>query len=355
MKKTLRWLSVLVTSIMLVSFFVLASSAGKKAAAAEKEKEIVIGLSFPTRNSQFWQKALKFAQQCSKQLKFRLIAIDNDRLEDQQIDDVENFASMGVDAMVIRPNTEAIGPKLMEIPEKAGIPFVFIDTYPGIKPEDWHGTHYIGFIGQSNESAGRRMALELIDAGVKKMVAIGGVRGTSVADEREKGLRSVIKEQNGKVTLLAYQYGRGERRYGLDIMENYLVAHPELDGVWCYNDDQAMGVLKALKNAGRLGKIPVVGMDITDEAITRMEKGDYRYSIGGHWTHTGFGPLLAYDYLHGYAPKDRNMKVTFTSVNKDNVNAYIEQFIKKPLVFDFVGMSKARNPDSKYNFAIEIK
>jgi len=343
MKKTFLKTSLLILTILLVAVLSLTVCAAKK--------DLTIALSFPTRNSSFWQKALKFAQQAADQLDFRLIAIDNDRLEDRQVNDVESLVTMGVDAIVICPNTTAIAPKLMDLAEKAGVPFVFIDRDPGEDFADWE--NYVAFVGQNDEVAAYRMAKALIDAGAKNIAAIGGVKGTANADAREVGLRKAIEEfKDQGVTLLDYQSCRGERNEAFPIAEDYLTAYPQMDAMWLYCDEQAMGAIKAAENAGRNDDILFASMDLTAEAIQKVKDGDLLFTIGGHWCHTGFGPLLAYDYLNGFVPEEKKLYVDYTQVTKDTADAYIANFIDKDYVFDFKSISKTYNPGVAYDLTL---
>lgn len=321
--------------------------------AIGEEGEVVIGLSFPTRNSSFWQKALRFAQQCSDQLGFRLVAIDNDRLEDRQVNDVESLVSMGVDAIVMCPNTTAIAPKLMEMAENAGVPFVFVDRDPGEDFEDWE--YYVAFVGQMDEIAGYNMAKALIANGAKNIAAIGGVRGTANADARERGLLKAIEEHKDEgVTLLDYQDCKGERDAAFPIAENLFTAHPDMEAMWLYCDEQAMGAIKAAENAGLVPgeDILFASMDITEEAIEKVKNGELLFTVGGHWVHTGFGPMVAFDYLNGFEPEERKMFIEYTEVSVETVESYIENFIEKEYVFDFTSISKSSDPNNVYDLTL---
>ena len=93
----------------------------------------------------------------------------------------------------------------------------------------------------------------------------------------------------------------------------------------------------------------------TRELVKAMEKvkdGDLLFTVGGHWTHTGFGPMVAFDYLNGFTPDERKMYIEYTQVTQDTVESYIENFIDKAYVMDFTKVSKTTNPDSVYDFAL---
>jgi ribose transport system substrate-binding protein len=62
------------------------------------------------------------------------------------------------------------------------------------------------------------------------------------------------------------------------VMENILQAQPQIDAVFCFNDEMAMGVLAAVKAAKRTG-IKITGMDANKDARDAVEKGELAMTI----------------------------------------------------------------------------
>jgi ribose transport system substrate-binding protein len=59
----------------------------------------------------------------------------------------------------------------------------------------------------------------------------------------------------------------------MTVMENILQAQPEIDGIFCHNDEMALGALRAVEAAGRLSAIKIVGFDATDDAVKSVKDG----------------------------------------------------------------------------------
>ena len=55
------------------------------------------------------------------------------------------------------------------------------------------------------------------------------------------------------------------------IMENILQTDGELKGVFCHNDEMALGAVEAIAGAGK--DILVVGFDATDDAVAAIKEG----------------------------------------------------------------------------------
>lgn len=64
---------------------------------------------------------------------------------------------------------------------------------------------------------------------------------------------------------MAQQPADFDRTKGLVVAENILQAHPEVQAIFAYNDEMAMGALKVVEDTGK--NIIVAGFDATDDAV----------------------------------------------------------------------------------------
>ena len=85
-----------------------------------------------------------------------------------------------------------------------------------------------------------------------------------------KGFEETIKDSD--IEVIASQPADFDRQKGMSVMENILQAQPEIDAVFCQNDEMALGAIQAIEAAGREG-ILVVGFDATDDAVKAVEEG----------------------------------------------------------------------------------
>jgi erythritol transport system substrate-binding protein len=65
-----------------------------------------------------------------------------------------------------------------------------------------------------------------------------------------------------------------DRQTGKAKMETMLRAHPNITGVVSGNDEMALGAIQALKDAGKLSKIKVLGFDGSQDAVDSVQRGD---------------------------------------------------------------------------------
>jgi ABC-type sugar transport system substrate-binding protein len=307
---------------------------------------IKIGVSIPTLQNPFWVNAVKFAEHVAKALDVELTVVGADNREDKQLTDVQSLLSAGVQALVVTPQSTASAPGLIKLSDRAHVPIVVVDRYPGFEAKNADAP-YVAFIGPNDVSAGAEITKYLISQGAKKIVGIGGLPGSSVAEGREKGLREGVASASG-VQLVQYVSGGGESEdNGYQTMQNLLSAHPAgtIDAVWCYNDALCLGAFRAIRQAGRSSEIKLGGMDLVPQALDLIEqKTDYVYSTGGHWLQLGFGVMVAYDKVNGHDPLKDNIRLDLLGVNSSNFATFKQQFIDNAPPYDVKQYTLTNNP-----------
>lgn len=131
---------------------------------------------------------------------------------------------------------------------------------------------FVSFVGASDYKLGVETGASLIKAlgGKGNLVIIEGVKGTQTNSDRMRGFTDAIKQAPG-VKVVATQPGNYQRLLALQVMENLLQSHPQIDGVLAANDAMAAGAIEALQGANR--KALVVGINGTKEAIDAIKAG----------------------------------------------------------------------------------
>jgi len=327
------------------------------AAAQSTAQNVTIGVSIPTLDNPFWMRAESFAQHVAGQLDAKLVIVGAENREDKQINDVQSLVSRGVAALVVTPQSTASAPGLIRIASRAKVPIMIVDRYPGFPAQNKEAP-YLGFIGPDDVYAGRSIANHLIAAGAKKMLAIGGFPGSSVAEGRQAGLNEAMAA-HPKVQLVQY-FGAGEsENAGYQAMQNLLAAHGkgQIDAVWCYNDALCLGAFRAVRQAGRADEIKLAGMDLVPQAVDLIaQKTNYVFSTGGHWLQLGFAVLIAYDKVQGHEPLDRDIRLSLLDIDSASFEKFKTQFIDAQPPYDVKEYSRTFNSKTnRQTFPLKIK
>jgi ABC-type sugar transport system substrate-binding protein len=272
-------------------------------------KKVVIGSIVPTLDAQFWQRYKAFSETVAAELGIELVTINANNSADALNKGIEDLIARGVDGLIFVPYFGA-GPKGIAAADAAGIPVMCVDCTPDdvIKPGG-EFENYVGVVGPDDETAGYEMADALSKTlvagkdGKKKIIAIEGTPGTSVAINRFKGLKRYISE-GGDLTLLGNAVGNFVASDSQKATEDLMQAHPDFQGVWTANGGTATGALAALKNAGKKPgvDVKVVTMDLNPDNVLLVESGELEFDTGGHWLQGGFAAIIMYDWLNGIQP-----------------------------------------------------
>jgi ABC-type sugar transport system substrate-binding protein len=109
-----------------------------------------------------------------------------------------------------------------------------------------------------------------------KVAILQGPAGQFHSNLRTEAFREVV-EQVG-ANLVAQEIAEWRTNLAQDIVENWLVAFPDLEVILAANDDMALGALEAMKLANN-DKIFVVGVDANEEGCLALKRGTLKASV----------------------------------------------------------------------------
>ncbi|MGD0943915.1 MAG: substrate-binding domain-containing protein [Acidimicrobiales bacterium] len=90
---------------------------------------------------------------------------------------------------------------------------------------------------------------------------------------RVNGFRDEMKAKFPHITVLSTQYAESDAGKAATITSALLEAHPNLSGLYVSDASDAQGAAAAVVAAGDLGKVPIVGFDVTPVEVTDLEDG----------------------------------------------------------------------------------
>ena len=260
-----------VLACVVIPTLLLAACGGQLSGATGGTKR-KIGFAVSTLANPFFVSLRDGAQKAANSAGYDLLVADAEDDNAKQADQIGNFITQKVDVLIVNPtDSDAVTPSVQKA-NAAKIPVIALDRSA-------NGGSVTSFIASDNVSAGRMGAKQLIKAvpqGAKVAMLIG-VPGASAARDRGQGFTEGLadKSVNTKgATLVAQQVANFQRDQALNVMQNILTANPDLNGVFCQNDDMALGAVQAIKAKGLTGKVFVVGVDGIPDARTAVRAGD---------------------------------------------------------------------------------
>jgi ribose transport system substrate-binding protein len=148
--------------------------------------------------------------------------------------------------------------------------------------------------------------------------------GAVNAQKRGQGFEEALKGTNVKVVVKRPADSRRDK--ALQVMEDILQRHPDLDGVFAQNDEMALGALQAIEAAGKLGKIKVIGFDGNKDALEAIKAGKMLATVAQQPEEMGKMAVdIALKVLKG-EKVEKNIYVPVKLVTKENVDEFLSKF-----------------------------
>ncbi|MBN7130605.1 sugar ABC transporter substrate-binding protein [Burkholderia multivorans] len=235
----------------------------------------------------------------------------------RQLDQIDNFISQKVDAIVVVPvDYQGIVPGV-ERANKAGIPVIAL----GIQSA---GGKYT-FVGSKNFDAGRLQG-EFMAAKLPKnaqILYLQGTPGLYHSKERLAGFTQALAKRPD-VKVLSNLPANYDRANGMQVTEDWVQRFPKFDAIIAANDQMALGALEALKTAGRLKGVMISGIDGTADALHAIKAGEMSQSIFQNAKGQGAAAYQVIETIKSGKQPPAEVIVPFESVTKDNVGTYLK-------------------------------
>ena len=171
-------------------------------------------------------------------------------------------------------------------------------------------------LGSDFVQQGKRAADAMIKAtgGTANLLILLGATGVNVTDDRTSGFLNELAAQKATgIKVIAQQTADFTREKGQSVTETEIKAHPEINAIYAENDEEGVGALVALTDAGKAGitKTHLISIDGTKTAVQGVVDGNFDAVIESN---PAYGPA-AEDALNAYVNGDGYPAVTITTDN----------------------------------------
>jgi len=257
MKKVL--ITVMILSVVIGSVF-----AGGQTDDGKK----TIGFSVYDMQYGFFQDMEKGTREKAEELGYEFILHDQKSDEALIVSGCQDLIVQGIDALIVSPvKPPAIGP-VVESAHEAGIPVILDDIGGG-------GSDYDAIVISDNYGGGvlaaEFVADELKGSDGSMEVAIIKVEPSAVyAIRRGEGFKKAITDAGYKV--VSELSGHSKPEEGYSIMQDVLVAHPNVQAVFAENDPMGAAAAQAAVDAGR-DDILIIGFNGDGVALDAIKAG----------------------------------------------------------------------------------
>lgn len=241
----------------------------------EENDDILIGFSQLGAESAFRSaNTTSMKETFTEEKGYQLFVEDGQQKQENQIMAIRTFIQQEVDYIVLAPVTETGWDTVLQEAKDAGIPVIIMDRRVNVSDESL----YTCWVGSDFGLEGKKMAEWIHQFTLKReippeeirIVNIQGTIGATAQIGRTRGLYKAATDYGWNI--LAEESGEFTQAKGKEVMQSFLEEYPELNIVYCENDNEAFGAIEAIKEAGRTigtdilnGEIMVVSFDGVDE------------------------------------------------------------------------------------------
>jgi ribose transport system substrate-binding protein len=289
--------------------------AGPAAAAEKKTLAFVVNGA-----SDFWKAAEAGVKKAQSELPnyslvFKYPEQSSAAIQLRLMDDLVASGVAGIMVSAVDPKTSS------DSLNKIGSQVVLFTT-----DSDAPNTSRVAYIGSSNEEAGKQ-AGELVrkalpDGG--KCMGFVGLLGADNAKERIDGVKKIIA--GSKITLVDVRGDDIDQTRAKRNVEDTLTANPDINcmiGFYSYNTPR---IYEALKDAGKLGQIKIIGFDEDPITLGGVKEGTIVGTVVQQpyeWGYQGMKDMAK--YIEGdtsFIPSSKLMIIPTKIINASNVDDF---------------------------------
>jgi ribose transport system substrate-binding protein len=245
--------------------------------ANNDKKKLTIAVIPKGTTHEFWKSIHAGSNKAAEELKAQGTDIEviwkgplreDDR--EQQIQVVEGFAAQGVSGIVLAPLDNRALVRPVADARQAGVPTVIIDS--GLESDE-----IVSFVATDNRKGGSLAADRMgqLLGGKGKVLVLRYAEGSASTTERETGFIETIKAKFPEIELVSTdQYAGATRDTAKRASENLLNRFgDQVQGIFTPNESSTAGMLLALEDIGKAGKISFVGFDVSQRFIDALTSG----------------------------------------------------------------------------------
>lgn len=243
-----------------------------------------------------------------------------------QITQVESLITNDYDVMLIFACDTEGARSIIKQAMEAGI--VVIDAVGSLD--------YVGFVDCVFVGTGEQQYADLLDNWIQKnydatgeMLKAGVIYGLlSQTPQLPRGDRRIdyAEAHPEQVEIVANGSGEWSTQIAMSLTEDWLIAHPEMNAIFCANTDMAIGVAQALKANGiNLDDFLLTTVDLTETALGLLDAGEVDVICGCDLYDQAVREIdLALELLRGEYTEDICYLEHMWCVTEENVQEYRE-------------------------------
>ena len=227
----------------------------------------VLALVIPDISNPFFPLLARGAEAAARAAGYTVILGNSDEEFEKEDAYLRAVCALRVDGVLLAPSGHRSRESL-DLLARQRIPVVGFDS--GVDsniPVTTAATDNIAAAG----AAADKMAEMIGDEGEVGVIVHDQTSRTGI--DRRDGFVSRMKDKHPKVNIVDIQYGGGDQLKSTDLAKAMMQAHPNLKGFFGANEGSIIGVLNAVKELNKAGKLVVIGYDSGKQQTDAIRSG----------------------------------------------------------------------------------
>jgi ribose transport system substrate-binding protein len=284
--------------------------------AMAQQKPVTIGVSIPAATHGWTGGVVYHAQETAKLLEKGYpglkVIVKTSPDGASQANALDDLSAQNIDALVVLPfNSDELTNPVREV-KRRGTFITVVDR--GLKDASIQDIYVAGNNPEFGRVAGRFFVDNLKQGNV---VVFRGIP-TVIDEERVSNFEKAL--EGSAVKVVDKQYANWNRDDAFKVMQDFLAKHPKIDAVWASDDDMALGVMEAIRQAKREDIKFVLGGAGMKDIVKRVMDGDKmipaNVSYPPAMISTAMGVTAAHFYTN--APMRGTYVLNAELITKDN-------------------------------------
>ena len=213
-----------------------------------------------------------FKSNCKKYSNVTCLVTEGNGEPSVEIANIESLIQRKPDVIIVSSlSGTAVYPAYEEI-NQAKIPLLINNS--GVPDDAAKDVKYTSFISPDDWQNGRLLGQYMADRlnGKGDIIVIEGVTESSNYEHRLGGFMEVV-DKYPDIHIVGKQSGAWIRMPAMKAAVDLLQANPKIDGIYAMNDEMGMGVLAALRSAGREKGVVMVSVEGQKDLVQEIQKG----------------------------------------------------------------------------------
>ena len=285
-----------------------------------EDGEVTLGVTIEDFNDVFMRFLLDELVDEAESRGVSVSAANGERDPNQQLQQVENFITQGVDAIIIHVIDQTLAPEMSRQAREAGVPMVYVNR----RPEDaaLEGDLIVA-VASPEPVAGALQAAFVADGlgGQGNVAILMGSMGSAPQIGRTQGAKDAFA-QYPSISVIREQTADFQRAEAVAVVENWLNSGDRIDAIIANNDEMAIGAVLVLEEAGLKDRVIVAGVDATPDALQFIGAGRLDMTVFQNAGAQGRGAVDAALRLVNGETVDNFVEIPFEPVTGDNYQDY---------------------------------